>query len=276
MYKQKKWDVRHLIVVFFIVLILFLIIVTIVNKKERNLSYPEKVMKDTVLSVVRIVKKPFDLIQGKVTDKELEKLKEKAKQVDSMQAKYDEVNKELQELKELVELNSTLHENSYLNATVVSRNVGFWNKALTVDKGSKNGVKVGMAVVTSDGLIGTVENVSNFNSTIKLLTSEDVSNKISVKIKVDDDSYVYGLLNGYDTKKHLFNVEGIAENKEIPLGALVTTTGLSNDFPSGVLIGKVKEIKKDHFDLASAVAVESNVDFSKISYVTILKKEAVS
>ena len=276
MYKQKKWDMRHLVVVFLIVLLLFLVIVTVVNKKDRNLSYPEKVIKDTTLLVVKIVKKPFDFIRGEVTDKELKKLKDKAKQVDSMQAKYDEAIKDINDLKELVELNSTLRENSYLNATVISRNVGYWNQSLTIDKGKKNGVEVGYAVVNSEGLIGKVESVSNFNSTVKLLTSEDVSDKISVKIKVADDDYVYGLLNGYDSKSKKFQIEGIAENKEIPKDSLVTTTGLSNDFPSGVLIGKVDSISKDHFDLASTVSFKSEVDFEKISYVTILKKDATS
>ena len=276
MYKQKKWDVRHLVVVFLIVLLLFLVIVTVLNKQDRNLSYPEKVIKDTTLLVVKTLKKPFDFVRGKVSDKELESLKEKAKQVDLMQAKYDEALKDIKDLKELVELNSTLRENSHLNATVISRNVGYWNQSLTIDKGKKNGVEVGMAVINSQGLVGKIESVSNFNSTVKLLTSEDVSNKISVKIKVSDDDYVYGLLNGYDSKTKRFQIEGIAENKEIPKDSLVTTTGLSNAFPSGVFIGKVDSISKDHFDLASKVSFVSEVDFEKISYVTVLKKDATS
>lgn len=257
-----------------IVLVLFLIIVSVATKKDRNLSYPEKVIKDTTLLVVRTIKKPFMAINGKLEDKEIKKLKEKAKQVDSIQAKYDEAKKEVNDLKELVELNSTLSEHSYLNATVISRNVLNWYQTFTIDKGLKNGVLKESAVINSSGLVGTIENASNFNSTVRLLTSIDVNNQISVKIKIDEDNFVYGLLSGYDTKTKLFKVEGIAENVTIEKDSLVTTTGLSSQFPSGILVGKVVSVTKDNFDLASTVMVKSAVDFEKLSYVTILKKDA--
>ena len=53
---------------------------------------------------------------------------------------------------------------------------------------------------------------------------------------------------------------------------MVTTTGLGNQFPSGILIGRVESISKDNFDLARTILVRSSVDFDDISYVTVLKK----
>jgi rod shape-determining protein MreC len=64
--------------------------------------------------------------------------------------------------------------------------------------------------------------------------------------------------------------------KILPLitNSLVVTTGMGGIFPSGILIGKVKEISSDHFDLAKTVYVSSEVDFDSINYVTILKRNA--
>lgn len=274
MYRKKKMDYRQIIIIFLIMIAFILGITFILNKEDRKLSYFEKVIKDTSLAIVRVIKMPFDFLSNKVTDHELKELKEKAEYVDSMQAKYDEANKEIKELKELVDLNSTLSENSYLNATVISRNVGYFNDSLIIDKGSKNGVLDGMAVVTNKGLIGKITSTSNFNSTVKLITSQDTNDKVSIKIAVKDD-YVYGLLVGYDDKKNVFIVEGISENTEIPKDSLVTTTGLGNSFPSGILIGKVTNTSKDNFDLARTVEVKSMQKFSGFGYVTILKKEAI-
>ena len=274
MYRKKKNDYRQIIVIFLVTLVFIISIAFIFNKQDRKLTYIEKVIKDTGLSIIRIIKTPISFLSDKVTDKELKELKEKASYVDSMQAKYDEANKEIKELKELVDLNSTLSENSYLNATVISRNVGYFNDSLIIDKGSKNGVDVGMAVITNEGLIGKITSTSNFNSTVKLITSQDTNDKISVKIAVEDD-YVYGLLVGYNEKKNVFIIEGIAENTEIPKDSLVTTTGLGNSFPSGIFIGKVTTTSKDNFDLARTVEVKSNQKFSGFGYVTVLKKEAV-
>ena len=129
-----------------------------------------------------------------------------------------------------------------------------------------------MAVVTNAGLIGIVENVSYTTSDVKLLTSSDVNQKISVKIKGEND-YSYGLLSRYEPGQKTFTIEGIAGNKEIKEGAEVTTTGLGSAFPSGILIGYVKSITKDHFDLERIVEVESKVDFDDVGYVTILKRK---
>lgn len=273
MYK-KKIDYKKIIIEFGIIIAFIFLIAFIVEHKDRKLTFIEKSIKDFTLLGVRTLKMPFYFIKDKTDDNELSKLKRKAMLVDSIEAKYEEATKEINELKELVNLNSTLSEHSYLNATVISRNVGYFNDNLIIDKGTKNGLEKGMAVITSKGLIGSISSTSSFNSTVKLITSQDTNDKISVKIEAGDD-YVYGLLVGYNEKKNRFIIEGISENIEIKKDAKVTTTGLGNSFPSGILVGKVDSISKDHFELSSIVEVESMEKFSGFGYVTVLKKEAI-
>ena len=71
-----------------------------------------------------------------------------------------------------------------------------------------------MAVVVNQGLIGKIVNASNFTSTVKLLSTDELSNKISVKIQLDDKS-IYGLLVSYNKKKNIYMIEGISDNAEI-------------------------------------------------------------
>ena len=183
------------------------------------------------------------------------------------EAELKELQKEITDLKEIIDLNSTLSEYDCINATVISSK----SDTIMVDKGSIDGVKRGSAVVVSSGLIGKVINVSNFTSTIRLLTNSDSKNKISVKIVNDD--YYYGLLVGYDKKSNIYKIEGIEQIDKINVGDMVTTTGLTDYFPGGLMIGKVSKIVKDEYDLTAIVEVIPSVNFNSISIVTILDRK---
>lgn len=280
MYRKRKIEKRYVVIIILIIIMILFSIFTFGVKDGRNLTIIEKSIKDSCLFIGKIVSSPIDFVIDKIEEsKEKKNIYEKYKKMQKkyektklLEAKYKEVNKHLQELEDTLDINNSLIDDSYLNATVVNRDIGYWYNTITVDKGSKNGVTKDMAVITSKGLIGKITNVSNFNSTVKLLTNEDINNKISVKIEIDDN-YVYGILTGYDSSTNCFQIEGISENTEIPTNSMVTTTGMGDIFPSGILIGVVKRVSTDNFDLARTVEVEPYVNFDDINYVTILKRD---
>ena len=281
MRKQNNKKV-YIIIASIIVLGVLLGITSSSLNEKKNLNFFEKSIKDTGIFFQKIVLVPIDFVGSKIEMfketkniyEKYTKLKEKVKKTDLYYAQIEELQKEVTELKSALNLNSTLSEYTYVNATVVNRNIGYWYNSLNIDKGSKNGVKKGDAVITSDGLIGKITNVSNFSSTVKLLTSDEISNKISIKIN-SEGIYLYGLLIGYDNNLKVYKIEGITNSNIIKEGDLVTTTGLTDYFPSGILIGKVKKIVKDEYDLNSIVEVEPSVDFENISIVTILNRKAI-
>lgn len=281
MYEKKTINKKYIILIAVFVVALVLGITNAIIMNKENLSPFEKSIKDATLAVTKILYKPVDFVNDKMKEhsekqdlyekyKELEK---KVKETDLIQSEKEELEREVENLKKTLELNQTLSESSYLNATVVNRNLGYWYNTITIDKGSYNGVEKDMPVIVSEGLIGKVTKVTNFNSTVKLITSDDVNNKTSVKIKVGD-KFVYGLLSGYDKQKRTFIVEGISDNTEIPKDSVVTTTGMGDSFPSGIVVGKVKRVTTDNFDLAKTVEVTSSVDYDDLSFVTILKRKA--
>jgi len=280
MFRNRRIKKYYVIVILLIISILLLIFSFII-KEKRNLSIIEKTIKDTTLSINKTINIPINYIDDKIKEykskhklyEKYEKLIKKYDKVKLMETKYEEAEKEINDLKKILELNNTLSESSYMNATIINRNIGYWYNTVTIDKGEKDGIEKDMAVINNDGLIGIVTKTSKLNSTVKLLTTADTNSKISVKIKVDEDNYIFGLLVGYDKDKKSFIIEGIANNTEIPISSMVTTTGLGNNFPSGILIGRVDKITKDNFDLARTVLVKSSVDFDNINYVTVLKKD---
>ena len=277
--KRNKIEKKYILLGVVIGIVVLLVIVSSIVNSKRELSPVEMAIKDTVLLVEKVAYAPIRFVKDKVDEitklhniyEEYQILENKIGETDSIKAKNLELADEVDKLSKMLELNQTLSKDSYLNATVINRNLGYWYNTVTIDKGSKNGVEVDMPVVVSEGLIGKVSKVTNFNSTVKLLTSDDVNNKISVKISVDDKN-VYGLLSGYNKETGNFIVEGIADNTEIKKDSFVMTTGMGAIFPSGILVGKVASITTDNFDLAKTVEVKSDVNFDDIRYVTILKR----
>ena len=278
--KKKNINIKFVIIG---IIILFVILMAITARSlddKKELNFFEKTIKDSVTFVQKIFYAPIGFVKEKVEMfsetkdlyKKYAKLKEKVEKTDLYYAQIEELQKEVTELKSTLELNSTLSEYSYVNATVVNRNIGYWYNTLTIDKGSKNGVNIGDAVITNQGLIGKITRVSNFSSTVKLLTSDEINNKISIKI-TSDDKKQYGLLVGYDINSNAYKIEGITDSNKIKKGDMVTTTGLTDYFPSGILIGYVSNIVKDEYDLNSIIEVTPSVLFDDTSIVTILNRK---
>ena len=280
MYNKKRFDKRYLLILIVVAIALVLTLLAASLKEDRDLNPVEKVAKDIGTVVLKVVSAPFNFVQDKLDEmaeknnlyEKYKELQNKEDQVDSVIAQNENLQNEVNKLKETLNLNTILSDKVYLNATVVSRNIGYWYDEVIIDKGSKNGIEKGMAVVTPDGLIGQITKVSNYSSTVKLLSNENMSDKISVKIKVGDD-YVYGLISMYDSKTNTYTVEGISENVDIEKGADVVTTGMGTIFPSGLIVGTAQKVTTDNFDLSKVVEVKASVNFDDLDYVTVLKRK---
>lgn len=280
MYQNRKFDKRYLLILIIIILAILLIVLSVSLNKDRDLSIPEQIVKDAGTLALKVVQTPVNFVKNLVTEtnekndiyEKYKELKNKEEQIDRVVAENENLTEEIRTLKKQLELNTLLSDMVYKNATIIHRNIGYWYNEVTIDKGRKDGIEKGMAVINNEGLVGTVTKTSNSNSTVKLLSNENMSDKISVKISIND-TYVYGLISSYDDKTNTYTVEGISENTPIPEGATVVTTGMGNDFPSGLLVGTVTKVTTDHFDLSKVAEVESAVDFDKLDYLTILKRK---
>ena len=175
---------------------------------------------------------------------------------------------ENKELKNITDVDKTLTDFIKINATVIERNHSYWLKSMTINKGKKDGIEVGNAVVTSEGLVGKIDKVSNTTSVVKLITSTDDTNKISVKIK-NGDTYIYKILEHEDSSLVINGIDNSFDDEN----EMILTSGLSDFLPSGIVIGKIDSIKKDDYGVSKKIVVRSLVDFNNIRFVTVLKRE---
>src|SRR5574344_595767 len=235
----------------YILILVLLVLFVVLNIIPSNYKVLSKVLKDSLLYIEKVINIPIKKVIN--TDQEL---------IDE----NNELKKQLNDLKEVLDINTVLSDKNIINSTVINRNLNYWYDNITIDKGEIDGVKLNMGAIYNGYLVGKVTSINYKSSTVRLLTSNSV-NKLSVKIDIGNKD-IYGLLVGYNN--NLYEIDGISDIDDIPISSLVMTTGLSDDIPSGIVIGTVSSVVKDNFDLTRRIMVKPSISMNNISYVTLV------
>lgn len=277
---RKKIEGKYIVIIIVILIILALAIYVKTLKEDRKLNIVESLIKDSVIFVEKIILTPFNYVGNLIDDfvelrnvqEENDKLKTSIERVDAIETENIELRREIDALKKELNIDHVLTDYDYLNATVISRNIGYWYNTLTIDKGTNNGISEGMVVVNSTGLIGKIIKTTTFTSEVRLITTSDTNNKISVSIS-NGNGKINGLINRYDYENNFLEIEGISNTEEVKVGDYVYTSGLGGVFPSGILIGTVESITTDEYDLAKIINVKPSINSNDINYVSVLKRK---
>ena len=81
-------------------------------------------------------------------------------------------------------------------------------------------------------------------------------------------------MDGYNNKTHTLVVSQLTSTDKIEVGSKVTTSGLGNNSPKGLLVGEVKEVKKNKTGLTNEVLITPLADMYDVSQVTVVKRSA--
>lgn len=239
----------------FILLLLIYVISFVSLRYNINILYPYYYLKDLLLSPVYALIKDDTITLNN----------------DLEQSVIASLQEEINELKNLSDITLVLSDFNYLNATVIERNREYWFNSLTINKGSSDGIMVDMAVIDSNGLVGRIESVNKHSSTVKLLTTNDVLNKMSVTVKASEDAY--GITSGYDAKEKLLKVILYNDDIKINEGMKVETTGMGGIFPRGILIGYVYDLLKSSDGVSTIVRIKLAGNLEGEKYVRILQRK---
>ena len=144
----------------------------------------------------------------------------------------------------------------YVYTKVLYHDIYNFNKEITILKGSKDGFKVGMGVISQNGLIGLISNVNESSSNVMLLSNK----KMNLSIKINNS---YGMLQ---VKNNKIIINGITNNDVINVGDKVFTSGLGS-LPSDIYVGKIDEINGDGLNRI----LEINIDNNNLNYLVVLK-----
>lgn len=204
---------------------------------------------------------------------ENDKLRTQVEQIATLQAQLTEAQRQIEELKQISELKTVTSSYDLIPATVLSRSQESWNNLLTLDVGSDDGIDVNYAVITSQGLIGKVQKVTGSTSTVKLITSEDGLNKVSVKIEVAADKTVDAILERYDSNEQAFIVKLLNSSSTVTENMRVVTSGMGGVFPSGLLVGTVTKVEELNNAVGMNIYVSPAADFKDLNYVCVVHRQ---
>ncbi|MBQ0065781.1 MAG: rod shape-determining protein MreC [Firmicutes bacterium] len=199
-----------------------------------------------------------------------EYLNEQLAQQRSYKTLYEEEKNKNQELESLLEVQNALEDAKYVSATVLERSSKSWNQTITISAGSSSGVEKNMLVATSDGAVGLVEEVQSSTSIVRLFTTETMTNDIAVKMSMEDGTSVEGVLESYDAKRNAYKVYLLNETETVAIGQNVATSGKGGNYPSGIFVGTVVDIKMNDDAIVSTVYVKPATNISGFDYCLVI------
>lgn len=268
----------------FIILIGIILLVFLVGyslSKRDNVSGPEKFLTDSVGWVQNIIQKPttfFVNIFGNIGDikntyEENRILREKLAEYKTLIYDIQEIEKENEELRDMLDLVESPRDFEPILANVISRSPERWLEQLTINRGSMHGIKVNMAVMTVDGMIGKVSSVSNLTSSVQLITGFDQLNRISATISREKGDNIFGLIEGYNKEQEALIFRIIEQSdKNVKKGELVVSSNKGGLFPDNLPIGTIKEVSPDQYGLTKTAYVEPAANMYEINHVIVVDR----
>lgn len=152
----------------------------------------------------------------------------------------------------------------YTPARIINNSINKKHNFLTIDKGSLQGLKPEMAVVSEGNIVGVIKGVSKNYATVISLLNLDL--RISSKIKKNG---FYGSLNwdGKDYQSAILNE--IPLHADIQVGDTIITSGFSSIFPEGILIGFISSFEEKSGSFYE-IKVRLSTDFKRLDHVNVI------
>ncbi len=176
---------------------------------------------------------------------------------------------QLEKINEISSLDSLTNENFlYKNAKVISNNLSSFKNRIIVNKGIRDGIKNEMGVVSSDGIVGIIDNTTKRYSSIMSILNIEM--KINAKVKRTEH---FGTLewDGFDTR-HL-TLNDISETAKIKVGDSIITGGMSLIFPEGINIGTVSKIINQNETHSNTKDSAFNINIKDDSIIDLNNRE---
>jgi rod shape-determining protein MreC len=154
-------------------------------------------------------------------------------------------------------------ENVYVAASVIAIDPNPFLQYIIIDRGSDEGLRHGMPVVTQLGLVGQVDAVTANAARIQLIT--DASSTVNARLK---NAGVDAILSGSVTGD--LELSMVDQDIGLEIGEIVLTSGLGGNYPQDVVIGQVVTIRKLENELFQTATIQPAVDFTKIKAVLVI------
>jgi rod shape-determining protein MreC len=166
-------------------------------------------------------------------------------------------------LSTLVDYARSSTENRYLAASVIGYDTSPFLRYILINRGSDDGLRRGMPVVTNQGLVGQVVAVNSSAARVQLITDPAASVNVYLQ-RADAEAVVQGQLTGEIT------LEMAPQSANLEVGDLIVTSGLGGNYPANLVIGQVTSVRRRDSDLFQSAAVQPAVNFAELEIVLVI------
>lgn len=163
----------------------------------------------------------------------------------------------------LLDFARTNPEHEYVAATVIGREITPFLQYIIIDKGSNDGLRHGMPVVTQQGLVGRIDALISDASRIQLIT--DANSTVNVKLQTAE---VEGLVRGSVTGE--ITLDMVPVETEVQVGDILMTSGLGGTYPANIFVGQILTMQSKLNVLFQTGSIQPVVDFSNLSAVLVI------
>ncbi len=168
-----------------------------------------------------------------------------------------------QALAALVNFSRANPENAYTAASVIGRDPSPFLRYIIIDRGSNQGLRRGMPVVTDQGLVGRVDAVISSAARIQLIT--DPTSAVNIRLeKADREAVMTGTVAGDLT------LDLVPQDVILEVGDVILTSGLGGSYPADLIVGQVLTVRKRDSDLFQQATIQSVVDFAQLKIVLVI------
>jgi rod shape-determining protein MreC len=241
----------------------------------------ERVIRVWALAVANFVQSPITTATSGVTNyfqsisnlrsaqTENDLLKQRVEELEVEVRKSEELTKENERLKSLLELKE---ESKYkiLPAQVIGRDPSAWFDNAVINRGSLDGVKLNMPIVNNGGLIGRVVAVSPLTAQINLITKD--KSGLGGVIGELGTSNAIGVVSGTG-KKEVLEMGYVPGTIEIQVGEMVYTTGQDGIYPAGLKLGEVVEVRPGSATVPQQIFIRPSAKLYTMEEVAVLLYE---
>lgn len=212
------------------------------------------------LAAYQLVRSPGDVTEIRT---ENERLKNENSLLRSQLIQLQEQQKDNDVLYSLLKVARTRPDSNYVAAMVIGRDSNPFMRYIIIDQGSDLGLRHGMPVITSQGLVGRIDAVTANAARVQLVT--DPGSAVNVRLP---DSQADGMLEGSVTGD--ISLEMIPQETQLKSGELILTSGLGGTYPSNILVGQVASVRKLETALFQSASVQPVVDFASLRAVLVV------
>ena len=154
-------------------------------------------------------------------------------------------------------------DHEYEAATVIGREISPYLQYIIIDKGSNDGIRYGMPVVTQQGLVGRIDAVISDAARVQLIT--DAGSAVNIRLKTAN---VEGQVNGSITGE--ISLAMVPVGAQVDIGEVILTSGLGGTYPPNIFVGQVVSMQSRQNALFQTGSVQPIVDFSTLSAVLVI------